>query len=367
MYALFLVGAQDRSTFDELKKGVINFLLSELGEEDRNQERQASSATESSKEQQDKALVSSQSFSKGNVITNLFSGLSSSSTTVKPRLSSRPVYLLGESFGGILAPEVALSLLDGTEDSNVQLKGMVLVNAATCYDRSRLGAEGPAVAELPQWLYPAGLLKLLPLFMDEHSMDQLLLMQQAKALPSVIDDETREAYLGRVAMSLPFVLKYIPQDTFKWRLTAWLETGCNRMAVKLADFRRHSSFRTLIVAAEFDGALPSIAEAERLASMFTNPVVHVVEGAGHASTCGSRVDLAALFRCHFRELGRSGRWQRSSSPRTAMKEVAAAGKGEYFGMEPRYDGKSFGLNPLKYWSRKYYRKAQPTVRKRVSE
>jgi hypothetical protein len=43
-----------------------------------------------------------------------------------------------------------------------------------------------------------------------------------------------------------------------------------------------------------------------------------------------------------------------------MKEAAAAGKGKYFGMEPRYDGQTIGISPLKYWSRKYYRKAQPT-------
>jgi pimeloyl-ACP methyl ester carboxylesterase len=234
---------------------------------------------------------------------------------------------------------------------------MALINAATCYDRSKLATEGPAVAQLHPLVYPAGLLKLLPLLTDEYSLDQLLLILQAEALPSIIDDEIREAYLGRVAISLPSVLKFMPQETLRWRLSEWLETGCR--VSRLSDFRQYQSFQTLIVAGERDGVLPSIDEAERLACAFPKAVVHVVDGAGHASTCGSRVDLAALFRSHFRELGRPRR-QRSSSPRTAMKEAASAGKGKYFGMEPRYDGQTIGLSPLTYWSRKYYRKVQPT-------
>ena len=38
-----------------------------------------------------------------------------------------------------------------------------------------------------------------------------------------------------------------------------------------------------------------------------------------------------------------------------MKEEAAAGTGPYLGMEPRYDNATIGLNPLKYWNRKYFK------------
>ena len=336
----------------------------------------------------------------------------------------RPVYLAGESFGGILAAEVALSILsspvsssspsaampptsspqpwlassmipstsftDGSlissssSPSSINLKGLALINAATCYDRSKLAAEGPIVADLHPWLYNLGLLRLLPLFTDDYSLQQLRLILQSKALPSVIDTAAREAYMGRVAFSLPFVIPFLPQETLKWRLTQWLDYGCARMASRLVDFRKvllqkskkSDDFGILIVAGEKDGALPSIAEAERLANVLPNVgLLHVVEGAGHASTCGSRVDLAALFRKCFPGLRPRGilggglPWQRvgpaatastDDSGRTAMKKGAAAGKGAYFGMEPRYDNATIGLNPLLYWSSRFYRKA-PSV------
>jgi pimeloyl-ACP methyl ester carboxylesterase len=336
---------QDRSTFEELKEGVIDFLLSEQDED----KIYTANSAELEKSEEEKVSVA-----KGIRIGNLFASRGSAAA----KQSARHVYLIGESFGGTLASEVALTLLG--REKYPALKGMALVNAATCYDRSKLASELPALAQLHPLVYPAGvIMKLLPLLTDEYSLDQLLLILRAEALPSIIDDEIRETYLGRVAVSLPAVLKFMPQKTLRWRLTEWLETGCTRMASRLSDFRQYQSFQTLIIAGDCDGVLPSIDEAERLASVFPKALVHVVDGAGHASTCGSRVDLAALFRSHFRELG-SPRRQRSSSPRTAMKEAAAAGKGKYFGMEPRYDGQTTGMSPLKYWSRKYYRKVQPT-------
>jgi pimeloyl-ACP methyl ester carboxylesterase len=319
---------------------------------------------------------------------------------------SRPIYLVGESFGGILACEVALKLLEKKHQYNVNLQGLTLINPATCYDRSRLAVEAPLVAEqYHPLLYPIGLLiKILPLFLDEYSVRQLFLILQAKALPSVIDTAMREAYMGRVALSLPFVLQYMDQATLQWRLKEWLDVGCERMATKLQNFQKYSittttttsnnnnNFRPLpilIVVGEKDSALPSIAEAERLSSILPKTFLHVVEGAGHSSTCGSRVDLAALFRATYPELrsnpnnnnnkkgnGRNNNKSKNfkttttatttttanniNSNRIAMKDVAAAGKNEYFGMEPRYDNSTtIGLSPLLYWSKDFYRKFRP--------
>jgi len=263
--------------------------------------------------------------------------------------TNRPVYLAGESFGGILTCEIANSIQD-SKDGEYNLKGMMLINPATCFDRSILAEEGPKVAKLQPWIYPFGLAKLLPLFSDEYSVQQLFLILQSKALPSVIDNEVREAYMGRIALSLPFVVPYMAQETLKWRLNAWLEEGCARLAANNdAPLRNLRNLPTIIVAGENDKTLPSLNETKRLSTIWPDAAVHVVEGAGHASTCGSRVDLAALFRSRFPEL-------QAPSARTQMKEVARKGKAEYFGMEPRYDNASIGLNPLKYWSSDYYRK-----------
>lgn len=323
---------KDRSTYEELKDSVVDFILKEIQEEDENDDEDD--------DEKEKEVTSEPPTVRRNFFSNI----------LKQKRSSRKVYLAGESFGGILASDVALTLLEDHQDIN--LKGMTLINAATCYDRSKLASMGPTVANLPPLLYPFGLARLLPLFSDEFSFDQLLMILQAKALPSVIDSAQRESFMGRIAFSIPKKLQYMPQGTLKWRLTEWLETGCARMEVRLENFRSssNSSFRSLIVAGERDYCLPSIGEAERLSSLLTNSNVHVVEGAGHASTCGSRVDLAALMRGRFPEL---------KVGRKEMKPLAAKGEGADLGMEPRYDGRDdIGLSPLKYWNEANYRKSK---------
>jgi hypothetical protein len=105
--------------------------------------------------------------------------------------------------------------------------------------------------------------------------------------------------------------------------------------------------------------------------------IHVVEGAGHASTCGSRLDLAAVMRKHFSELQKPSRTNSIKQPkgtsdggrserekRTTMKPEAKEGTGPRFGMEERYDKARIGLNPIFYWSRSNYRSVQATVEER---
>jgi pimeloyl-ACP methyl ester carboxylesterase len=375
------VGMNDRSTFEELMQNVLDF-IDEVLVSERNTNNQSPEGQPSKND--------------GNFLTKFFkptpnnNSKASSSTNnfFAASKKKRPIYLVGESFGGILASEVALMLLK-EQKGYVNLKGLVLINAATCYDRSSLASNGPSVAKLPGLLYPFGLLQMLPLFADAFSFEQLLLILQAKALPSVIDTPAREAYMGRVAFSLPTKLGYMSQDTLQWRLEEWLEVGCARMGSRMGDFRNLPGvFRTLIVAGEKDLTLPSIAEAERLANLLPNSQVHVVEGAGHASTCGSRMDMTAVMRARFPELQKRKRGKRKSKEvptnatptsnessssssstntrtslsttkaRTAMKPKAAQGRDAYFGMEPRYDGADIGLNPILYWSNENFRATQ---------
>ena len=349
------VAVNDRSTLDELKADIVQYLENEC------------------------AIDPTMSFSKQNE-SKESKQRSKRSTTDRNATSEpiqqnqqrrRPIYLAGESFGGILASMVSIQLIQEASD-HYCLKGLTLINSATCYDRSKLAIEGPTVAQLHEFTYPIGLIsKILPLFLDSYSMDQLLLILQAKALPSVIDNPCREAYMGRVAFSLPYLLKFMPKETLQWRLSSWLDAGCEQLAAADKPLEKLQSLRTLIIAGENDATLPSIAEAERLSSILKDSVVHVVKGAGHASTCGSRVDLAALFRLRFEEL-RPKKYKERNNPfifwqqprnqtelellgRTTMKQEAAMGEGAYFGMQPRYDNAKIGLNPLRYWSVDYYK------------
>jgi hypothetical protein len=206
------------------------------------------------------------------------------------------------------------------------------------------------------------------LFADEYSFEQLILILTAKALPSVIDNPVRESFMGRVAFSLPAKLEYMSQGTLEWRLEEWLRVGCEKMEYRMRDYQDHPSFRTLILVGENDLTLPSIAEAERLVNLLPKCQVHVVEGAGHASTCGSRMDMTALLRETFLELRKPNNSKDKRKPgeakRTAMKPEATNGTGPYFGMEPRYDGASIGLNPFLYWSKDNHKPVQKDKQER---
>jgi uncharacterized protein len=376
------VGMNDRSTYQEIKAMVLDFIKNDLSSGNRD----VDSAMPSETVGEDSPNKTSESKkSGGGSFLGMFGGSPAASIGKRQNAGRRPIYLVGESFGGILASDVALTLLTEKRNSvnyngqqTVNLQGLVLINPATCYDRSQLAIKGPQVSRMPKALYLMGLLgQLLPLFTDEYSVEQLGLILQAKALPSVIDTPQREAYMGRVAISLPTKLEFMPPDTLEWRLEEWLQTGCAKM--RESTFKQFPKFRTLVVVGENDKTLPSIAEAERLTNRVLLPsqtLVHVVEGAGHASTCGSRLDLAAIMRNHFSELQMPKKKQvvmkaeaemenMGNEKRTSMKPTAREGTGAFFGMEERYDKAKIGLNPILYWSRNNYRSVKSKIEERV--
>jgi len=388
------VGMNDRSTFTELKDFVLDFLRQYNVKNETTATvpaiteaippPQSSSNVTTGNKSQATENKGQQPFWSSWFTNEDSVNKSSRKTSPNDKKSKRPLYLAGESFGGILASEISLCLLEEAFESSFDLKGLVLINPATCYDRSQLAAKGPSIAKLPSLLYPFGLTTLLPLFTDTYSVEQLLLILQAKALPSVIDDPIRESYMGRVAFSLPTKLEYMSQGTLTWRLKEWLDAGCEMMTDRMRDFRRYKKFRTLLLVGEKDLTLPSIAEAERLANLLPNSQIHVVEGAGHASTCGSRLDLAAQMRKTFIELRNDddvkdkrkaieqkkdntttiNNKKKNRDKRIAMKAVASAGVGPYFGMEPRYDGANIGLNPILYWATGNYRAVKASIEAR---
>lgn len=225
------IDMSDRSTFYELRDGVINYIVSEL-----------------------------------------LDGDNGANAATAPK--SRPIYILGESFGGILASEVCLALQE--HHPSINIGGLVLINPATSYTRSRLYVEAPPVSQMSMpFAYIAGLVKLLPLFADSYQMPQLLMMLSSDALPSIIDTTAREAYMGRVAFSLADKLKFMPREALDWRLTSWLKDGCEIVtAERLKDLSKQ---RVLLVVGEVDEALPSTDEAERLQSIISNSEVHIVD------------------------------------------------------------------------------------------
>ena len=275
-----------------------------------------------------------------------------------------------------MATEVALELNRPTYQDYVDLQGLILVNPATCYLYSSLYKLGPPIANRPPLpgiladvQYVISLVsKLVPLFLDDgRAIQQLIAILSSKGLPSVVNKPQREAYMGRVAFDLPSRLKFMPKDTLKWRLEEWLEWGGGVFEDRFdmlqsarssagsapgdADtyslLKTSQELRTLIVAGELDLTLPSIEEANRLSSeFFRNAHVHIVRGAGHASTCGGSLNLIQLIRGVFPETDMYGSYMESDTG--PLEDLC--------GLEPRYDSASIGLNPFLYWSKDYYQK-----------
>lgn len=267
--------------------------------------------------------------------------------------NARPLYLMGESFGGILASSVALEITKDKEKysrKNINLCGLTLINPATSYLRSNLYkyTSISKSQECPPLLYPFEIIsKIVPLFIDAYQLPQLLLILSSKALPSVIDTPAREAYMGRTAFSIPQKLKFMPQETLDWRLNQWLYEGCHFIkSGKELKKLKEKQIKTLVIVGEDDKTLPSLEEAKKLRKYFSTSeegdddceyyASFVVKGAGHASTAGSRADIASIMRATFPDLI-SGKTDENNS-RTTMKKAALDGKEEYFGMTPRYDG-----------------------------
>ena len=183
---------------------------------------------------------------------------------------------------------------------------------------------------------------------------QLIKIVRGGKLPSVIDSPSREAYMGRVAMTLLQRLPTMPRETLAWRLEEWLSQGAQAVTAE-----RLSSLeaKTLICVGSADVALPSVSEAERLSGLIPDCAVHVVDGAGHSSTCGSRIDLAAVMRSRFVRIQQPGL-------RTSMKETAGAA-GVDLGLEERAHP---SVNPLAYWSKQYFKpQSSRGVRGRVAD
>ncbi|KAJ1635484.1 Alpha/Beta hydrolase protein [Pavlovales sp. CCMP2436] len=255
----------------------------------------------------------------------------------------RPLYLMGESFGGILALSVALELAR----SGRPLAGLGLINPATCYLESDLALKAMAIIAksdssiLPSVTYVQGVLSLLPLFGDRHMLPQILQLVGGAKLPEVIDTPAREAYMGRVAFSLPCRLKFIPREALRWRLEEWLATGARHVQQREMELCALTQ-PTVIVAGSADAALPSVAEAQRLAALLPDACVHVVPGAGHASTCGIRVNLLALLRSRFAGGGPTGAQRAPLGVAPLAPELDPD-----LGLIPRPHP---AVSPLAYWS-----------------
>ena len=225
-----------------------------------------------------------------------FDGLTSTLAAAVTELGngSRPVYVLGESFGGALALAVGLRAPAG-------LSGLVVVNPASSIERSWSSQLIPlldALDALPQPLgggpTGAAYLSLAVPIIASISGDPLRL--GARRSDAALAPPARAAALvQRLGSQLPALFdlgEALPADALSWRLRqllagAELLSNASLSAVKVP---------VQLYASTDDKVLPSTDECRKLQRQLPNAQLATLEGSGHVPMMEAQVCMRDLLR-----------------------------------------------------------------------
>lgn len=195
----------------------------------------------------------------------------------------RPLFLLGESFGAVLALAAAWRL----KEMPITL---VLVNPATSFPRSPLQPLIPLLQSVPNDLY-----RVVPYLLSFTMGNPLRMASGRVPLDSSQFDrlvKMRENLLDLLPL-LPLVADILPQATLEWKLHLLAE-GCEEVEAMLADIQCD----TLIVAGGEDNMLPSADEAKRLHKLMgkAKTVVRQFPNSGHTLLLESDIDMGSVIK-----------------------------------------------------------------------
>jgi pimeloyl-ACP methyl ester carboxylesterase len=206
--------------------------------------------------------------------------------------TNRPVYLIGESFSGLLAPGVALRLQNREMRGGPKspIKGVVMVNPATSFDDSLWDVTAPLLTTLgaltqtsstPRPFHlpsPYSVLGGLILSASIPSQEQfqgiwtLLRQLEIGSNPSQILSS-----LEGMSNMFDVVEEQLPADLLQHRLTKWLLVGSSLVNPRL----KQLNVPTLIVVGNDDNLLSSGKEVSRLEKVLPQFEKLVVNRAGH--------------------------------------------------------------------------------------
>ena len=217
-------------------------------------------------------------------------------------LASRPVYLLGESFGGLLALAVG--------DKSPYVDRIVLVNPATSFSLSAWPMLGPALTSLPPEVY-----NLLPIALSPILTNPLAVALNGVQLPSPFpfplpfpprfppnfSDLAGKGTPLRAASDLAYGLiellptlgalrDVLPPSTLTWRLSL-LKEGSSYVNNILGQVQQ----RTLLLTGSADLVIPSASEGPRLQRALPRCRLRPLPGRSHAMLQEAGVSLVQLI------------------------------------------------------------------------
>jgi len=193
----------------------------------------------------------------------------------------RPVYVLGESFGGLLALATAAASGDIVDR-------VVLVNPATSFPRSIWPSFGPVLSQLPANLYRMAPFALVPFLGDPFRMASFY--TPAAAAPT---EQVELLAQGLVSMLplLGMLSELLPSDTLEWKIEILTE-GSKYTEPKYPQVRQP----VLVIAGDADLLIPSDSEARMLSWKLPDCSYRVLPGHSHILMQERGVDIAAIIK-----------------------------------------------------------------------
>nr|AZM65201.1 diacylglycerol acyltransferase 2 [Vitellaria paradoxa] len=200
---------------------------------------------------------------------------------------NKPIYLVGDSFGGCLA--LAVAARNPTIDLVV-----ILANPATSFGRSQLQPLFPLLDALPDELHIT--IPYLLSFVMGEPMKMAMVDIETTLPPAVVFEQLS----GNLAALLPRVsglADIIPKDTLLWKLKLL------KSAASYANSRLHAiTAEVLVLVSGKDNMLPSGDEAKRLSKSLQNCKIRHFKDNGHTILMEDGVNLLTIIKatCKYR-------------------------------------------------------------------
>ncbi|KAL9233256.1 hypothetical protein vseg_008277 [Gypsophila vaccaria] len=202
---------------------------------------------------------------------------------------NKPIYLVGDSFGGSLALAVAAHC--PTVDLVV-----ILANPATSVSRSQLKPFFPILEALPDELH--GTVPYLLSFIMGEPVKMAMVNVDMKLPPSPALLQLSEN-LTSLLPRLSVISDVIPKDTLLWKLKLL------KSAADYTNSRLHAvNAEVLVLASGKDNMLPSENEARRLSRSLKNCEVRIFKDNGHTLLLEDGINLLTVIKA-------TGKYRRS--------------------------------------------------------
>ncbi|KAL7538189.1 hypothetical protein ACHAWF_006012 [Thalassiosira exigua] len=199
---------------------------------------------------------------------------------------NRKVILVGESFGGLLAPSVAMRLEAITGKEHSPIMGMVLVNPATSFYNTNWSTWAPILASLRhiEQEEEGGTFPSLPTpYSVLGGMALSMRIPDSSQYRSIFDivsrttaDELQDV-LASMRDGFGLLADNLPAEVIEHRVGQWCVVGSQVVNPRLSKL----NVSTLFIGGDDDNMLPTKEEGDRLVSLMPDCTSMSVNDAGH--------------------------------------------------------------------------------------